>query len=729
MHLLPPLVAAAWLAGLTAQSPSSTSGSAAPSGRLASPNVAAEQGVVTDTAVDGTLWAAGPTWKASFAADGTTFVPCFGPAAPRNFPAAMPRAVVSVAGQLLAGEPVPPTFAFAAVEYRGPSFTERYELRSAGIEQQFVFTTLPARGALQVMVPFSSELACRGAGADGFRFANEHGSFGYGRAVAFDADGDRLELTTEWTGSGFVITVPAAFVAEASLPLVVDPLVGNVVAYTTDTKTLVSTDAAWDESLGRFAVVHERVFSATDSDVYVRYHDGGMQFATPTYAIDLSADSWRAPRIAGLEAHDTFLVVAEKSTGNVAPWRGFGRTVTGAVATLGTPFQVFNLANDVTRLDVGGDPAPVGPTQFCVVAEYAFSAQDHDIYGVAVSASGVPATPFAVDAAGGMQTRPQISASCGEPGGGSEAWGVAYYLEPSAIAVQARFAALSRTFAVLGRAIMPLTHPSAGSTVAISSPTDHGQGRMFAMTTAYEISGHYEARTVAWTTTGSLQADTGIWVGGSLLNGEARLDCDGTRFVLALATRAPGVRTDVSFTLLGLHGNYLAAENWDYGGSLADSAPAVVAKHSGGGNRRTYGVAWVETTGPTAHRIECSLYDGIQDGVQFATRPTGCGGLVMNHTGESTLGGTFQATLQVASGLAGFVVGFPVDQPVGPCAGCRQGVDGNVMLGSVYTFAVPRNAAFVGLVLSLQGFQFGPPASGACLGQVNLSDTLDATLR
>jgi hypothetical protein len=51
------------------------------------------------------------------------------------------------------------------------------------------------------------------------------------------------------------------------------------------------------------------------------------------------------------------------------------------------------------------------------------------------------------------------------------------------------------------------------------------------------------------------------------------------------------------------------------------------------------------------------------------------------------------------------------------------------MLGSVYTFAVPRNAAFVGFVLSLQGFQFGPPASGACLGQVNLSDTLDATLR
>ena len=729
MHPLPPFLAAALLAGLAAQSPTPTAATTTPSGRLAPPSAVPDQGVVTDTAADGTLWAAGPTWKASFAADGTMFVPCFGPAAPRNFPASLPRARVAVAGKVLASEAVAPSFAFDAVEYRGSSFTERYELRSAGIEQQFVFATLPARGALQVTVPFTTELAFRGAADDGFRFANEHGSFGYGRAVAIDADGDRLELSTEWTGSGFVITVPAAFVAEASLPLVVDPLLGNVVSYLTDTKALVNTDMAWDESLGRFAVVHERVFSATDSDVFVRYHDGAMQIATAPSAIDISTDSWRAPRIAGLEAHDTFLVVAEKSAGNVAPFRGFGRTVTGAAMTLGTPFQVFNLGNDVTHLDVGGDPAPVGPTQFCVVCEYAFSALDHDIYAAAVNASGVPTAQVAINTSGLSQTRPQISASCGMPGGGSEAWGIAYLQPSTGSSVQAQFAALRRNFTVVAYASMPLSHPSAGSTVAISSPTDHDQGRLFAMTTAYDIAGHYEARTVLWTANGSLQADTGVWVGGTLMNGEARLDCDGTRFVLALPTRTPGVRTDVSFTLLGRSGNFLAAQNWDSGGSLADTAPAVVAKHSGGGNGRHYGVAWVETTGATANQLECALYDGIQDGAQFATRATGCGGLTMNHTGETALGGTFQATLQVASGLAGFVVGFPTDLPVGPCPGCRQGVDGNVLLGAVYTFAVPRNAAFVGITLSLQGFQFGPPTSGACLDQVNLSNTLDATLR
>lgn len=57
-------------------------------------------------------------------------------------------------------------------------------------------------------------------------------------------------------------------------------------------------------------------------------------------------------------------------------------------------------------------------------------------------------------------------------------------------------------------------------------------------------------------------------------------------------------------------------------------------------------------------------------------------------------------------------------------------VDGSVVLGTAYQFAVPRNAAFVGFALAFQGFQFLPTSgSGACLGQINLSNTLDATIR
>lgn len=45
-------------------------------------------------------------------------------------------------------------------------------------------------------------------------------------------------------------------------------------------------------------------------------------------------------------------------------------------------------------------------------------------------------------------------------------------------------------------------------------------------------------------------------------------------------------------------------------------------------------------------------------------------------------------------------------------------------------FAVPRNSAFVGMSLSFLGFQFLPmPGNGACLAQIKLSNTLDATIR
>lgn len=82
------------------------------------------------------------------------------------------------------------------------------------------------------------------------------------------------------------------------------------------------------------------------------------------------------------------------------------------------------------------------------------------------------------------------------------------------------------------------------------------------------------------------------------------------------------------------------------------------------------------------------------------------------------------------TGLLGWIVGLPVDLPIGICPGCRQGVNGSAVLGQSYSFVVPRNAAFVGLTLAFQGFQFLPtPGNGACLNQVNLSNTLDATIR
>lgn len=691
-------------------------------------------GVVTDTAADGTLWAAGPTWKASFAADGTTFVPCFGSQAPRNFPANLARATATVGGKVLPSEPVAPTFAFAAVEYRGALFTERYALRDAGIEQQFVFATLPQRGVLEVSVPVASELALTGHTADGgFRFGNEHGSFGYGRAVAIDADGDRLDLATEWTGSGFRITVPAEFVSAATLPLLIDPLLGGVVAVATDTRELDSTDLAWDESMARHAVVYEKVFSATDSDVYCRYVDGAMAVAGAPVAIDLSTDSWRKPQVAALEAHDRFLVVAQKSIGNVAPFAGIGRLVTGLSATLSTPIPLLVGVGNVHHLDVGGDPSPVAPTQFLVVAEVEFSPTDHDIHLQPVQAVGIAGASRLVDGLSLRMERPQVSKTCGLPGGNSEVWGIAYRQRVSATDFQARFACVDRTFTVV-QSTVPVggVLPAADFEVAISSPTDHADGRRCGYFLQHSIApAGMEMRFGIVDRTGILVAPTSEGTNSWNIHGRASVETDGLRFLVTHTVSNPTNthQRAVHFGLFSESGGTVDVQQWESELNL-DYAPSAVVRRTtvGGGGQAT--VAWVRGGGAVPYEVRVKAYGMYQEGAQFATRFTSCGNLGFLHGGSSALGESVSLQLVQAAGLVGWVVGLPVDLPVGPCPGCRQGVSGSVVLGAATQWTVPRNAAFVGITVAFQGFQFVPSGqSGACLGQVNLTNTLDATVR
>lgn len=328
--------------------------------------------IAIDAADPTRLWAAGPTWKASFAVDGTCFVPCFGAAAPRNFPTHLTRATVRVGDQLLTTDPVLPMLADGVVTFAGRSFTERYVLQQDGIEQQFVLPSLPQRGPITIDVPVASELSLLPDGA-GFRFVGDHGSFGYGRAIAIDAAGNRCDLTTERTTTGFRIVVPQAFAASAALPLLIDPLVGAVQTVSSDTRQNVSTDMAWHEGMGRYCLVWERQFSATDSDVYAQYLDGNLVPVGARLTIDVTTTSWRQPRIASLASAATFLVVAQSSTANVAPFEGKARFVTGSSPIVQSPLPLFSPGYDVYALDVGGDTSPTNG-RFCVVAEIAFGA-------------------------------------------------------------------------------------------------------------------------------------------------------------------------------------------------------------------------------------------------------------------------------------------------------------------------------------------------------------------
>lgn len=726
----------ALLGTLAAQAPDATLRNSPDRARQLPPAAVADlDTVAVDTADPNTLWAAGPTWKASFAADGTVFVPCFGPTAPRNFPARLARATVHVGDKLLATGTAAPVRTGDAVQFAGPAFTERYVLSQSGIEQQFVLPTLPNRGAITVDVPFASELAVHATGG-GFRFQCEHGSFGYGRAVAIDAAGRRCELATDRTEHGFRIVVPQGFVIDATLPLLIDPLIGAVTAASTDTKAIPSTDIVWHEGMGTHCMVWERVFSATDSDVYGRYLDANMQPTGTLLTLDSTLDSWRTPRIAGVGSASLvtgkFLVVAQKSTGNVAPFTGIARMVMGNPPGLGTPFALFAPGVEVFSLDVGGDPSGSG-YRFCIVAETSFGGSSHDIAAELRSESGTLITSAYLDSSPALEMAPQISKSCGMPGGGTQGWGIAYLRRSGPSHNQPLFTCITRDLVPTATASpLNIQTPALNAGIAVSSPTDDGQGRQYAVIATYDSGGTEFARGGVFDRFGTQVATTGGWNTFAKVTGEPQLDSDGTRFLCTVPNGSPSNvnQREVDFYLLGINGSLVSWDETTGTNTSNDVAPCLASRRSGGGPDRLYGLGWVENLSPSGARVVCSNYDGIQDGAQFGVRYTSCGGLGFLSSGSTVLGGTVDLMLATNVGLVGWVVGLPVNVALPICPGCIQGADGSAMLGQSYSFAVPRNAAFVGMSLSFQGFQFLPvPGNGACLAQINLSNTLDATIR
>lgn len=114
------------------------------------------------------------------------------------------------------------------VEYgRGNAVVERYEARGDGIEQTFVFHELPERGELVVRGRLHTSLEVVRADPDaGIVFAN---GLRYGGVTGIDADGRSVRGTIRLEGDSLELALPADFVAEAALPLVLDPLVGSVI--------------------------------------------------------------------------------------------------------------------------------------------------------------------------------------------------------------------------------------------------------------------------------------------------------------------------------------------------------------------------------------------------------------------------------------------------------------------------------------------------------------------
>jgi hypothetical protein len=148
---------------------------AAPQAPVAIAADGAPAGLFFDEPGDGNVWARGDHYKASFGPAGATYFPGFGPRQPHNLPHALsPVAVTSGGAELAFQRGVQATRSGARVELDRGAFVEAYELRADGLEQLFVFPSLPGRGDLALTIPVASELAGVETGA-GIEFRGELG--------------------------------------------------------------------------------------------------------------------------------------------------------------------------------------------------------------------------------------------------------------------------------------------------------------------------------------------------------------------------------------------------------------------------------------------------------------------------------------------------------------------------------------------------------------------------
>lgn len=691
--------------------------------------------VITDVPVAGEVWAATALWKAGFDARGATFVPFLGSDVPSR-PATFALRAARCGGVPLRVGEAEPRLLDQRVTFDRGDVVEYYDLRQHGIEQGFVAARLPNRGALELDVAVATALA-NDSDAHGHAFVAAEGGVRYGHAVVFDAAGARQPIAVEWTGDVLRLTVPAAFVAAARLPLVVDPLLSPIQSSPTSPKPMSEVDLAYDHSLGSFFACYEHAFSATDHDVYVLRLDTNLQ-VLGSVTIDYTTAWWARPRIATLEAHDVVRVVAETSTGNVAPYAVMSRAFAGT-ATVAGAVETYGVAASTNSRepDIGGDADPIGPSKFLVAwsSQWQFNASQLAVQRVA--ADGAISGPAGIPSGITRVLRPAVSKTCGDAAGGPTGWAIVYrrYVDGApdgelCLSLIRRDGAILdpagpyQFFATLGP-----TTPNAGSEWDVSSPTSHALGHAFLCTEGRVDpgTGRGAIRGHAFDFGGNVLVGDAVLVGGFVDRRRPAVDSDGCRFVVANDSVYSASDRDVRVAAVALVGGQLVVHDEAIVSTALDldTQPAPCAMRGHGTN--DYGLAWIHQANG-AWSLQAQRYEGAAAGSGFASRNTGCGNLQAFALGSSALGETFGVGLSSAGGIAGLLVGSPINAPISPCPGCTLGVDGPLLLGAPLVVVTPQEPALVGAVVSFQGVHL--PAAGApCLGQFELSNTIDVTVR
>ncbi len=312
--------------------------------------------------------------------------------------AAAQRSVASIADDALEVDGL-------TVRYPRKGFTERYDLRAAGVEQSFVFDALPpGEGDLVVRVRLETDLAPSAVDAEveQLRFdARERGHITIGYVTGIDADGVRARGSMRFTDGHLDLILPADFVDRAALPLVLDPLIGAAAAPTPSFNWDVAYGAAEDEYLFVYPGYSYYLLFYIETVVAQRVSSSGALVGLPvTVSNGFSFAYTDAPRVAHVRGRGTFVVtyLEQPHRSGMLP---FANTVDAATGRAGRPISL-----SWTVAELGSSSSPTGNAAIAV-------SDPADFY-----ASGeVRAQQLVVGPSGGLTTGNEVTLATTPVGG------------------------------------------------------------------------------------------------------------------------------------------------------------------------------------------------------------------------------------------------------------------------------------------------------------------------
>ena len=288
-------------------------------GSVPASSLAALANQVIRQELDGQPVAMGPAYRANFTADGLLFTPRMGPDdASRTLRFAFESAKVGDVPVTGLDLRVDPALADGTVVFdRGAGVREIYEPLEAGLEQSFAFESLPSRsgdlvvrGRLETNLPLPADSGV--TERIELREPSGRGAF-LEKVVGVDARGVEVPGSMRIAGHELELRLPASFVAEAELPLVLDPLIGGFQDVAGSSIDYLYPDAAYGaRGLTRYGVTWERRWSGTDVDVmFVELDEDLVQVGGQKILEGFIEPLSIAPAIAFNNQTNQFLVVWE----------------------------------------------------------------------------------------------------------------------------------------------------------------------------------------------------------------------------------------------------------------------------------------------------------------------------------------------------------------------------------------------------------------------------------